>query len=171
VKIGNEAEGRFKGLYTLFLTAKEARIFFNFKSLKERILSSSRLFSDHNIDRIRHVYISDHGNMFGPKESCLFFWADMKMPVTLERTEIKDRLYYPKNVHMMLAIEDKGKTNTAFWELAPTDQIKFSAPKGHAHQVFCVTKENMSLTNPEDFDGDITLRVSEAKKYLIQDED
>lgn len=152
MKIGFEVEGRYKGLYTLFMKADEALDFFAYRSLKQR---ASRSIDD-KIEKVRHIYISDHENILRPADTCLQKWDELGLPVTIEVTRVNSwRAVFTKNVHLMLAVVDGDfLTNTSFWNLLPTDQIKFSSPKGPAHMVYCVTKENMSVTKPEDFDGD-----------------
>lgn len=133
MKLGLEAEGRLKGLPTLFLTAEE--------------FCSARWEDLPPLPRIHLLYISDHGNMLRPKHTAFELWRDY--PITLEVTKVDRRDLYPPNVTFMLCIESES-----VWRLAPTDQIKFSSDFQY---VKSVAVENMSHTSPEDFRADSTL--------------
>lgn len=164
MKLGNEVEGKLKGLYTLFMDAKEAKEFFQFKSLKERAVPAGIA---NTIERVKHVYISDHENTIGCLADCLYRWLDMGMPVTLEVTDVRFRDKYPANVMFMLNIKDDSSYHftSSFSRLADTDQIKFAVPSGVGFQVWCVTKENMTKTYPAAFDNDIEFKASRATKF------
>lgn len=164
MRLGYEVEGRLKSIYTLFMDAKEAKEFFQFKSLKERAVPAG---SANTIERVKHVYISDHENTIGCLADCLYRWLDMGMPVTLEVTNVWFREKYPANVMFMLNIKDKSSDlfTSSFSRLAETDQIKFAVPSGVGFQVWCVTKENMTKTLPEDFDGDIEFKAARTAKF------
>lgn len=165
MKLGYEVEGRLKGLYTLFLSAKEAKEFFEFSSLKERAVPKG---SADSIDKVQHIYISDMANIIGHLDYCLYRWQELGLNVTLEVTEVRNRASYPKNVSFMLHIATNLSLRYAnsFFELAGTDQIKFAEREGNAHLVYCVTKENMTKTWPSDFENDIEFSASQAKKFL-----
>lgn len=148
MKIGIEVEGRLKGLPTLFMTANEALVFFNYKSLKDAVDPQHHKY----IDQVRHVYVSDHANILYATDYCMVQWKDMAMPVTLERTfiDLCDAKEMPANVTIMLTVDSRG-----FWNLRPQDQVKFSLNE-HVH---CMAVENMTVTEPKDFEGDIELKV------------
>lgn len=149
MKIGYEVEGRFKGLYTLFMTAEQAVSFFEFKSLKKRAFPEG---AADTIEKVRHIYVSSTpGSVYlSPTDDCLRMWNELGLPVTYETNYISDREKYPSNVHVMLRVDD-SHSYESFWSLYGTDQIKFSRDQ----LVYCVTKENMSVTRPVDFNGDM----------------
>lgn len=163
MKLGKEVEGKFSGLYTLFMTAQEAIEFFNYKSLKDRALPFG---AAQGVDHVQHIYISDHLNILHASHFCLFQWNNLNLPVTIECTALRVlRDEYPPNVHIMLAVAN-GLDINSFWSLLPTDQIKFSRPYNGSHQVKCVMVGSMINTEPEAFGADIEFTASRAKKYL-----
>jgi hypothetical protein len=166
MKLGFEVEGRLSGLYTLFMDAKEAMEFFNYKSLKDRSTPKSAVAS---VERVQQIYVSDHANDIQPYADCLKKWYELGLPVTLERTEIYNRDSYSKNVTIMLTITDTGSLfNDSFWNLYDTDQVKFSRTTfDGSNTVRCITVGNMMLTQPQAFADDITLKVSTDKKFLL----
>lgn len=168
MKLGNECEGRLKCLYTLFMTAKEAKVFFTYKSLKDRAL---RLEDKSLIDKVKHIYISDLDNEMLVSDDCLARWDELEFLVTIEVTHVKYRDSYPFNVTLMLNLTEASArglaTSQSFWQLKETDQIKFHQPYGKSFYVCCVTKENMTKTCPSDFGSDIEFTASTSKKFLI----
>lgn len=146
MKYGIEVEGRLKGLRTLFMTAEEALVFFEYKSLKDAIDPSLH----HLTDKIDHIYISDHNNTITAGLECIKIWDSLNLQVTLERTEMNNRTTYPDNVLIMLLV-----SNPSFWDLEYNDQIKFSRDL----RVFAVPLTSMIETRPAAFAEDIELNV------------
>jgi len=147
MKIGQECEGRLKGLPTLFLSAEEfAKNTFMSIVMKTEDPASRKLISS-----VLHIYVSDHGNTINYDTPRLINLGDWQKQITLEVTSVRDRLMYPANVSFILAME-KETDISSFWRLREYDQIKFSTgPQG---TVYCIPKECMMKTCAEDFDGD-----------------
>ncbi len=163
MKIGYEVEGRFKGLYSLFMTSDEAVSFFQFKSLKQRAFPEG---SADTIEKVRHIYVSDtptSGSQLSPTDKCLRIWNELGLPVTYETNYIRERNKFPPNVHVMLRVDNTGLAFESFWELYDTDQIKFSLDQ----TVYCVTKENMSVTFPSHFSGDIEFEARTDENFRV----
>lgn len=165
MKLGLEVEGKLSGMYTLFMSASEALEFFSYESLKKRALPPGKA---NRVDKVQHIYISDHENTIRGDAACLREWFNLNLSVTLEVTAVENRHWYPTNVGIMLAIVDGPKStfSSSFWKLDSADQVKFSRPSGGAHQVKCVMVGNMFNTNPREFSGDTEFTASRAKKFL-----
>jgi len=175
MKLGFECEGRLKGLYTLFMDAKEALEFFRFKSLKERALPSGVTEANgHSVDCIRHIYVSDLQNILTGTEKCFETWFDLYLPVTVEVSAIEDRYKWPANVTLMFNISEASKANSStidasFWSMFDTDQIKFTRlGNNNNYRVRCLTIQSMIPTSPDEFDGDLEFKVSRANKYRVK---
>lgn len=129
-KMGIEVEGRFKGLRTFFLTADE----FN------NLLGSSKWPS---IGLYQQLYISDHENILDlAKHENLLHQAKCVV-VTVERTKVP--LMVDASINIILYVK-----NDSFWNLKPTDQVKFERDLF----VSTMTLENMSITEPWEFEND-----------------
>ena len=154
MKCGLEKEGRLKGLATLFLSAEDFA--------RNRHLTIVSLAKEPELGLLAasvvHIYISDHGNAISYDAPGLLGPSRIRRQITLEVTAVRDRNLYPENVSFILAMQ-KGTDVESFWSLQQTDQIKFSTgPQGY---VYCVTKENMTETVPEDFSGDREIELKE----------
>lgn len=149
MKIGTEVEGRFKGLLTLFLDADEAIAFFNRPSLVKAVDDP---MVKEMIPKVRHIYISDHGNKLSPDEACITKWGELGFVVCIERTHVYNMDTWPPYVSIMLVIE-----SSSFWNLRNIDQVKFTLNK----LVACAPVESMIATRPEDFANDIEIKVNE----------
>jgi hypothetical protein len=161
MKIGYEVEGRFKGLYTLFMNSEHAVTFFEFKSLKERAFPPG---SADSIEKVKHVYVSDSADqpfLMNGVEDCFLAWNEMGMPVTYETAYVGDRDLFPPNVHIMLRIDGSLGGFESFWKLRLTDQVKFSKDQ----TVFCVAKENMTVTLPHEFMDDIEFDARSGEEF------
>ena len=165
MKLGKEVEGAYQGLYTLFMDGYEAVTFFEFKSLKERAFP---IGSADTIEKVEHIYVSDHAGYVMPDSICLAKWKEFGLKVTLEVRNVLRREAYPDNVTFMLNITDGAQfSNKSFWNLYPNDQIKFALPVDGSFMVRCVTVGSMTMTAPEDFAGDIEFvaRTDDRFKY------
>ena len=165
MKLGKEVEGRLKGLYTLFMDGKEARTFFEFKSLKERAFP---LGSADSIEEVEHIYVSDLDSCMTPDAECFAKWKEFGLKVTLEVDRVSLREDYPDNVTVMLNVTDNSLyASRSFWRLLPNDQVKFVLPVEDSFMVRCVTVGSMTMTAPEDFAGDIEFvaRTDDRFKY------
>jgi len=133
MKIGTEVEGRMVGLRTLFIDACEL--------LKLTVTVFNGLKEEYNLSQL---YISDHYNSLNLDSKALLELSEVTI-VTVELTSFEKS---PDHVNIMLVVD-----NSSFWKLRPNDQIKFSKDLN----VYCMTKRNMTITKPEDFESDITL--------------
>jgi hypothetical protein len=120
MKIGREVEGRFRGLLTLFLDAHEALDFFERPSLKAACKNQE---AKDLIEKVRHIYITDHTHYLTPNSYCLKMWGELGFVVCIERRRVTDRDMWPSHVSFLLAVEHPDVS-----ELFGTDQIKFIIP-------------------------------------------
>lgn len=150
MKLGKEVEGRLKGLRTLFMTADEAiNLFAETGPLKVKVKSKFKLNPEklsEAITDVQAVYISDRANVLTPDHAVFEPIRSLDVVISVERTEVAE--FWPDDICVLLRVE-----NPSFWYLKETDQVKFS----YDQNVRCVTLENMSVTNPEDFRGDVQL--------------
>lgn len=155
MKLGNEVEGRFKGLPTLFLDANEF-LYWDLMTVATKVLED---YGDGDVlmrtARVKQIYVSDRDNILTGKEEAWDKWEGIM--ITVEVTQVTDRDIYPEGTNVMLAIDDSPISipSLSFTNLLDTDQVKFTDNRGGS--VWCVTKENMARTVPSDFDHDITL--------------
>lgn len=133
MKVGTEVEGRLIGLRTLFIASEEL--------LKLTVDVFNGLKKEYNISQL---YISDHYGSLNLQSKALLELSEVTL-VTVELTMLSP---CPDYVNIMLVVN-----NSSFWKLRPDDQIKFSKEL----KVYCMSKRNMTVTNPEDFEGDILL--------------
>jgi hypothetical protein len=112
-------EGRFKGIRTLYLTAKE-------------YLTTGIPNAAYNNQQI---YIFDHANEIHlKKDENLQHLCDCYI-MSIERTEIPEKL--PDNLNIVLVVKSES-----FRNLRPTDQVKFMA----GNRTYVTMVENMNLT-------------------------
>lgn len=130
-KVGLEVEGRYQGLRTLFISVDEMSK-----------VNVGRL------DRIQQIYISDLNNVLDlNSDPFLADWCEMWF-VTVERT------YVPSFTIPALNIMLNVQGNSGFWNLKPTDQIKFHLDTKDGPVVKSVSYGEMYLTEPVDFIND-----------------
>lgn len=136
MKIGKEVEGRHIGLKTLFCSAEE------FMADAGKVNHVAELWGVHQI------YISDLDNMLDVSDLNVFLGIlALTYIVTVERTSVPPA-YVAKHVDIMLNVQ-----NDSFWNLRLNDQVKVSKDL----VVFAVTKGNMTVTVPDDFNGDVEI--------------
>lgn len=152
MKLGTEVEGRFKGLETLFVSAKEALDHLDREP--EDLIARLNKICEGTSYKPLQVYISDHEGELNYLSKVLNTLSSLGLMVTLEVTEVgQSRDLYPKNVSLILSCTDTAEGSayaTSFFNLALTDQVKFSI----GQYVFCATKETFMVTTPLDFDAD-----------------
>jgi hypothetical protein len=136
MKIGKEVEGRHIGLKTLFCSAKEL------------------MDSPPNVKfaaeewHVHQIYISDLENELDLSDMNVFLGVlALSYIVTVERTEVPAE-YVSEHIDLMLNIDSES-----FWNLRHTDQVKFSKDL----VVFSASKNNMAVTIPDDFNGDVEI--------------
>lgn len=140
-KLGIEVEGRFCGLFTLFINADE---YFNLAEVFDRI----RANPDVALANIEQIYISDHEgriNLQTTNQDLVELCAGHQVTVECK--------YVPQfniieHLNIMLSIDCNQ-----VWYLRKNDQIKFSM----GQHVMATTVRNMTQTAPADFDGDINV--------------
>ena len=135
MKIGKEVEGRHIGLRTLFCSADE------FMNQLQKVGQVADEWGVHQI------YISDLDNELDISDLnvVLGTWA-LNYIITVECTIVPE--YVGTNINIMLNID-----KPSFWNLRRGDQIKFSKDL----TVYSASFENMTLTVPEDFSGDVEI--------------
>jgi hypothetical protein len=131
MKIRIEAEGRLKGLRTLFMEAEECDLM----TLQAAVLRTSNV-------AIHQIYISDLANKF-PLAAKWLEPIAREFVITVERTELTQSC--PDYINIVLRI-----LNQEFWRLKKTDQIKFET--GLAVKMFTV--EQAICTLPKEYKGD-----------------
>lgn len=136
MKIGKEVEGRHLGLKTLFCSAEEF------------LTDASKVNEQAAEWGVHQIYISDLDNVLDISDLNAFLGVlAISYIITVERTEVPVA-YVAKHIDIMLNVPVES-----FWNLRINDQVKFSRDL----VVFSVTKQNMTVTVPSDFDGDITI--------------
>jgi hypothetical protein len=130
MKIGIEVEGRLHGEKTLFIGANEL------------FQVNIELMQKHCVTQL---YVSDNEGILDLELYVLMHFASYVI-VTVELTKLPARV--PDYINIMYNIESAD-----FWRLRNGDQIKFSKDLN----VYAVTKDQMFITYPEEFEGDITL--------------
>lgn len=137
MKIGKEVEGRFIGVDSLFVSAKDI------KERREIVLSHMEKF------KLTQLYISDHENELLLEELDRDLWQ-RSFIITVERTKLFE--IPPTNIHVLLTIDSES-----FWFLKESDGIKFSKDLfvRYAH------KECMPKTVPSDFSADVEIADEE----------
>ena len=135
MKVGREAEGRFKGIMTLFIDASE-------------VMDCIKIEETVKQYNIGHIYISDRENTLDYSTVHALFADDM---VTLDVTEVRDEELYD-NITIILTLPH------SYWDsiknMRSTDQIKFHS---HNRDVKCVTMQSFVTTDPSEFLGDIEI--------------
>lgn len=143
MKLGIEAEGRFKGLKTLFMSAEEAIKVFDPRLPLTLKMSQKAVKA---LAEVQAVYISDHQNTLKPDNPIFDQFRSTQLIISLEVTKLDE--VWPEDICILLNVD-----SSSFWHLKETDQVKFN----YDQTVYCSTLENMSHTYPEDFRGDIEL--------------
>lgn len=121
MKYGIEAEGRLRGLPTLFMSAREAA------DLLHGNTSLRSYFHDNDVTpfEVRHWYISDPECFFTAAFAQVCQAPQWRSHIfTIEVPKLSaHRVAYPNNVNFMLAIpaDDNG-----FWNAQLLDQVKFT---------------------------------------------
>lgn len=135
MKVGKEVEGRHIGLNTLFCSADELM------DNPQRVAQAAEDW------KVHQIYISDLENALDVSDLNSFLGTlALNYVVTVECSIIPE--YIAHNINIMLNIDCPS-----FWNLRLHDQIKFSKDL----TVHSVTLDNMTLTTPADFAGDIEL--------------
>lgn len=135
MKIGKEVEGRHIGLRTLFCSAHE-------------LMSDPNKVAKRAYDWVvQQIYISDLTASLDVSSDNVFL-SDLadKYIVTVECRIVPEEIN--DKIDIMLNIDCPS-----FWNLRPDDQVKFSENL----TVFSASLRNMTLTRPEEFEGDIDL--------------
>lgn len=143
MKIGLEVEGRYKGIMSLFVNADE--IIPSFDKDSDIRKSLDKLLDLHSI---KQIYISDHENILNLTSKSLLIREFGSYILTVERT-IAPKVC-DSRIKIILTID-----SYSFWNLRDTDQIKFSKD----NHVYCIPKEAMIKTHPDDFKGDCTVQL------------
>lgn len=128
-KLGIEVEGRLKGIKTAFCSAEE-------------FLSGE--YHSRGYGWVQ-LYISDHKNIIPlePLHKTISYWSNLGFIVTIERTKVPS-ITNP-SINIILYVK-----NDSFWNLKPSDQVKFERDL----TVRMIPIENMTLTEPWEFEGD-----------------
>lgn len=147
MKLGFEVEGRKQGTKTLFADSHELFNPYDSQVTLDGLNKISTLQIAHGFS---HVYISDPYSKItlSADNPILKQLHDMNLSITVERRVVYkyEMKKIPHWVDLFLCIVDKS-----FWQLRPTDQIKFSKEL----TVFSEMKGNMVLTQPQDFEKDV----------------
>jgi hypothetical protein len=97
---------------------------------------------------VHQIYISDLENELDLSDMNVFLGVlALSYIVTVERTEVPAE-YVSEHIDLMLNIDSES-----FWNLRHTDQVKFSKDL----VVFSASKNNMAVTIPDDFNGDVEI--------------
>lgn len=135
MKVGVEAEGRLKGVRTLFVNASD---------VTDNIGRISAIMERHQLS---HIYISDRDNVLDYSTLGNLF---RHVLVTLDVTTVASSKVRPKNVTIMLTLPyDLWQSVAA---LGNDDQVKFHSPE---REVMCISARHFVYTSPSDFAGDV----------------
>lgn len=136
MKIGKEVEGRHIGLKTIFCSAEEI------EHKAANVVKHAEAWGVHQI------YISDLENILDITDMNVTLGTlALNYIVTVERTKVPP-MYLSDSIDIMLNVQ-----NEEIWKMRRRDQVKFSQDL----KVAAVALENMTITLPEDFAGDVEL--------------
>ncbi len=137
MKIGIEAEGKLKGLRTLFVGVDDIATQKGFAKVED-------ICSD---EQILQIYISDPENCLDMRQTRLNVLAQ-DYALTVERSVLTGTP--PPRIQIMLRlIGEEGMASMKY--LRPTDQVKLSKDK----YTWVIPVECMITSCPEDIEGDI----------------
>jgi hypothetical protein len=152
MRFGIEVEGRFKGLRTIFVQARQLDGWSDDSFTRNEVIEALSLNNAHQL-YIDGVTTLSEDVLFG-----LEVFHAMGYVVTIETHELQQN--FPDWVNVMLHLKD-----ASFFKLKPHDQVKFV---NEDRLVYCVTKENMTITTPDQFDGDIDLSVGKPEESRVE---
>lgn len=136
MKLGPEIEGRLKGIPSLILQYQELLFF-----------TAEMLSAIATKNKASHIQIDAYGFSIPPINYKLAGLVHLGHIVSIESDVIpKEKV---PNVNYILVVK-----NPSFWNLSETDQVKFV---DFDRNVRMVSLENMHVTDPKDFDGDVIL--------------
>lgn len=138
-KLGYEVEGRFKGVYSLFVEVDEL----------SRILNPE---NKHLLDKVGQVSVPDYDSTILQKDIDILMSLDPRIVITLETPKILLPVHsLPARLNLVLVVK-----HPQIFELMVTDQIKFV---NESRAVLMIPKESMMVTCPDEFDDDVEVEI------------
>lgn len=134
MKKGFEVEGKYKGIYTLFLNEDE-------------IYNVDKIIN--NTNDVLQIYICINVLDYIKYKNSIDWLLTLGKLITIETKKIYNIETMPLNINIMLNIESEN-----FFKLKDTDQIKFV---NSDLDILSISKENMFKTNKNDFLSDIII--------------